>query len=90
MEDRQHIKTCVLVLLGFGCQALASALNTAPDRLVWAHGASDVILRTALVAAKRAGVRGRGSCAAHRYIYIYMYRVDVCMSHRPFAYLEVQ
>ncbi|CAK9033742.1 unnamed protein product [Durusdinium trenchii] len=36
-------------------KALASALNTAPDRLVWAHGASDVILRTALVAAKRAG-----------------------------------
>ena len=38
------------------CQALASALNTAPERLVWAHGASDVILRTASAAAKRAGV----------------------------------
>ncbi|CAJ1431460.1 unnamed protein product [Effrenium voratum] len=34
-------------------KALADALRTAPERLVWAHGASDVILRTALAAAKR-------------------------------------
>eukprot|EP00435_Cladocopium_sp_Y103_P022964 s402_g5.t1 len=34
-------------------QALAKALHTTPARLVWAHGASDVILRTALAAAKR-------------------------------------
>lgn len=35
-------------------QALAKALQTTPARLVWAHGASDMILRTALAAAKRA------------------------------------
>ena len=39
-------------------QALAKALQTTPARLVWAHGASDVILRTALAAAKR--VQGDG------------------------------
>lgn len=41
-------------------QALAKALQTTPARLVWAHGASDMILRTALAAAKRA--EGAGVC----------------------------
>ena len=34
-------------------QALANALDTSPERIVWAHGASDVILRTAMAATKR-------------------------------------
>jgi len=34
-------------------KALADALDTSPERIVWAHGASDVILRTAMAATKR-------------------------------------